>query len=338
MSRGKPRLTFLCELDSGPLQNLFAKDSLIEDLKALDATISVGIKDLSPQRAAVIRALNAAQIPLVAWLLLPDELGYWFNAGNIEHAVHRYNEFQKWTQVNNLQWQGVGLDIEPDIRNTAAVAEGPLNFVPRVLRMIADSRRLYLAQHGYQSLVARMRSDGYRVDAYYFPFILDARAVRSNFFLRFLGLVDINADRDVLMLYSSFLRPLGHGVLWSYAPEAQSIAVGSTGGGVSVGGFDQIPALKWGELSRDLRLAYRWSDDIHIFSLEGCVKQGFLKHLHTLDWDELPPLPLAETRQVERWRLALRGLLWSWENPGVVLGAFAGFLSLALLLRRRLKV
>jgi hypothetical protein len=43
-----------------------------------------------------------------------------------------------------------------------------------------------------------------------------------------LGLVDVTTDREVWMLYSSFVRRLGPGFIWSYGAEASSIAVGST--------------------------------------------------------------------------------------------------------------
>ena len=52
------------------------------------------------------------------------------------------------------------------------------------------------------------------------------------------GLVDIEVDREVWMLYTSFVRPNGAGVLASYAPEAQSVGLGSTGGGVELGAGD----------------------------------------------------------------------------------------------------
>ncbi len=57
-----------------------------------------------------------------------------------------------------------------------------------------------------------------------------------------------------------------------------------TGGGVEMDGMDQTP-LSWDEFSRDLRLARCSCDDIHVFSLEGCVKQGFIKPLLDFDWD-----------------------------------------------------
>ena len=74
------------------------------------------------------------------------------------------------------------------------------------------------------------------------------------------------SDRRVLMLYSSFFRPYGTAILCSYACGADSVAVGITGGGVEFPGINSAP-LDWDEFSRDLRLARRFCDDIHVFSL-----------------------------------------------------------------------
>jgi 2-oxoacid dehydrogenases acyltransferase (catalytic domain) len=73
--------------------------------------------------------------------------------------------------------------------------------------------------------------------------------------LQRLALVDVATDREVWMLYSSFLRALGPGLIWAYGPEAQAIAVGTTGGGPNIPGSPQMPTLNWEQLAGDLRLA-----------------------------------------------------------------------------------
>jgi hypothetical protein len=45
------------------------------------------------------------------------------------------------------------------------------------------------------------------------------------------------------MLYSSFLRALGPGLIWAYGPQAQAIAVGTPGGGPDIPGSPQMPVL-----------------------------------------------------------------------------------------------
>ena len=126
------------------------------------------------------------------------------------------------------------------------------------------------------------------------------------------------------MLYTSFLRPYGPGFLWSYAPDAGSVGVGSTVGGVEVGGVGDVAPLDWAEFSRDLRLARCWSDNVHVFSLEGCVRQGFLGKLSDLDWDGEVTVP-ESVRQVNGFRRGLQAVLWASAHPYLVL---AGLVSL----------
>jgi hypothetical protein len=147
-----------------------------------------------------------------------------------------------------------------------------------------------------------------------------------------MGLVDVRTDREVWMQYTSFVGSLGPGILWSYGPESDAIAVGTTGGGPDVPGHPQFTPLSWEELARDLRLARRWTDQLYIHSLEGCVWNGYLTRLRSLDWTpaSTPPLtaPMAAVL-----RAGLRGLLRASVHPWRVLGVVVA--SMWLLARRR---
>jgi hypothetical protein len=331
-----PELIFFCELDAAALQELFSTPQIIEDLRALGAGVSLGLRDLSAERAEIVHRLNAAGIPVVAWLLLPEAQGYWFNLDNAPEAIAFYADFRAWTATHGLRWDGVGLDIEPDMRELEKLIAGDRRAILTLLRCFMDAERLKRAREYYAGLIAQIRADGYRVDEYAVPFVVDERQAGSKLVQRLLGLVDLEVDREVLMLYSSFMRPFGHGLLWSYAPAASSVAVGSTGGGVTIGGADQISPLTWDEFARDLHLAHVWSDTIHIFSLEGAVRQGFLSRLLTFDWDAPVTPPLREFQQVERVRKALRAVLWASAHPGVVLaGAVVLFWLMSRLTRKK---
>lgn len=329
----RPRLTFFCELEADALQALFADPAVTEDLAALEASVSLGILDFSPERAAVVRRLNQAGIPVIAWQLLPKAHGYWYNARNASQAAARYLAFQAWTAEHELRWAGIGIDIELDIHEVQQLLINRWRLLPTILRRAFDSERLRRAQAEYSALVQQMRADGYRVDSYLLPWMLDERKAGSTLLQRIGGLVDVPADREVPMLYSSFMRPRGPGMLWSYARDVQAVGLGSTGGGVHLEGMPDIRPLDWNELSRDLRLARRWINDIHVFSLEGCVQQGFLARLKGFDWDQpvTPPLEMAE--QVERFRKALRAGLWASAHPFTVFGGLIGMLWLLSRLR-----
>jgi len=51
--------------------------------------------------------------------------------------------------------------------------------------------------------------------------------------------------------------------------------------------------MPWEELSRDLLLASGVTRDIFVFSLEGCVRQGFLERLLDFDWRAARPFRLS---------------------------------------------
>jgi hypothetical protein len=322
-----PRLNFACELASADLVALFADGTVVEQLVGMDASVTLGLLDLSPERADAARRLTAAGIPVYAWLLLPTEQGYWFSANNAPFAVARYDAFRAWTAEHKLAWAGVGIDVEPDFREIQRLLADRWALVPTLLRRVLDDRARKKAASQYAALVARVRADGYPVHGYELPSLEDERAVGATLLHRILGLVEMGADREIPMLYTSLMGAPGVGLLWSYGQGKRAIVVGSTGGGVSLGGMDQA-ALTWDELARDLRLAARLADDVGIFSLEGCVRQGFLERLRAFDWDGPVALPVAEAATVDRWRMVARAFLWMTARPYVLL-ALPG-LALAL--------
>ncbi|XXF75454.1 hypothetical protein P2318_20560 [Myxococcaceae bacterium GXIMD 01537] len=329
------RLTFFCELDAPALQALFDEPGVLEDVRALEAGISLGLIDLSPERAAVVRRLNAAGIPVMAWLLLPPEQGYWLHLGNAPQAEARYGEFLAWTRAHGLRWAGVGLDIEPDLRDfQRAFSEGWLRLLPSVPGRLLSGGRLRRARETYGALVERIRADGYPVESYQFPLIVDEREAGSTLWQRLSGVLDLSVDREVLMLYTSFVRPLGPAYLWSYLARARAAAVGITGGGVPLPpGVDARP-LTWEELSRDLRLARRWCNDLYVFSLEGCVRAGFLQRLRELDWDAHVEPPEQEALRVDAARRAAVRALRGSTHPARIPGGLVGLGVLLLSLGR----
>ncbi|RPI78352.1 MAG: hypothetical protein EHM41_25245, partial [Chloroflexi bacterium] len=253
----KPHLTFFCQLETPVLQALFSVPD-IAYLGELNASVSLGILDLSQERAEVVKRLNEAGVPVIAWLLLPKEQGHWFSLENADLAFDRYQNFLAWTETNGLQWAGIGLDIEPDvsfIEEFHRLSVSRSRILMKILRQVFDRRRLTRARKVYRDLILRMKADGYKVDTYQFPFIVDERKSSSTLLQRAVGMVDLPVDREVLMTFSSYLRPYGPGFIWSYGQDGASIGIGSTGGGVDLGVLETRP-LTWKELSRDLRLAW----------------------------------------------------------------------------------
>ncbi len=327
----KTEITFFCELRAHELKKLFEDRFVFDDLKTLNAGISLGILDLSSERANVVQKLNRLGIPVTAWLLLPEEQGYWFNLGNYTEATARYQEFRAWSEENQLEWAAVGLDIEADINEMKDFANERGAVIQKAIKRLKDTIGYRTAKKAYEALVAQIHADGYLVESYHFPLIVDDRDAKSTVLQRAAGLVDVAVDREVLMLYSSFFRPHGHSILWSYAQKAQAIGIGNTGGGVQTGGLEDVPYLTWDEFATDLRLARHSGKPIYVFSLEGCVTQGFLPRLVTFDWQTEVDLP--KTALVSAGRSGLKGLLWAIERPLVVLAGLAGVIGTVLMIK-----
>ena len=330
----KPDLTFFCELPSDELTELFDGRFLIDDLNELDASLSLGILDLSDKRAQVVKRLNKAGLPVIAWLLLPKEDGYWFNIENYEKAAARYLAFKAWTEKHNLQWAGIGVDIEMDINDLRQVLtqKQGLRFITSIIERYINKQRVLRGQYAYQAIVDLIHADGYLVESYHLPLISEERRAFSTVLQRIVGLVDLKTDREVLMLYSSFLRPNGAEILWSYAAETDSVGVGNTGGGVDLEGLNNLDPLTWDEFARDLRLCVMKSKPIHIFCLEGCVEQGFLSKLNRFDWDQPVEIPTA-TNKINAYRTGIAAGLWLLERPWLILMAMATFIGMGFLFK-----
>jgi hypothetical protein len=320
-----PRLNFACELDTPALKALFADKTVIDDLQALHASLSLGILDLSHERAQIVQKLNRAGVPVVAW----------FHQDNAQEAVTCYRAFNAWTAEYSLKWKAVGLDIEPDIREMLTWMSAKWRAITYLLRRSFNWRVFRNARRIYRSLIDEIHADGYQLDVYQFPFIVDERKAESTLLQRATGIIDLPADREVLMLYSSFARPHGAGFVWSYAPEAKAIGIGLTDAGVGIGMSSDTHPLSWEELERDLRLAWHWTDDLFIYSLEGCVKQGYLPRLKTFVWDQPFLAPTEPALWVENWRGLLQTVLWISTYLWLVALGILGLVLLFIPLRRR---
>ncbi len=297
-------LVFFNEQDSPELAATFTPE-VVQQLVALEAGVAMGMRDLSDVRAATIRTLEEAGVPVTAWVLLPLEEGYFAthdNAPSIEAACERLLE---WSTTHRLALSSIGLDFEPDLRDLDQLMVKPLRTVGRWMFRRGRLPVLDAAARRYQALIDTLRAARWKVETYQFPFVVDDRRFASRFWQRTLGALALEADREVVMLYSSLL-PAGHGLLSHYAPHCRAIAVGSTGGGI-----DPLPKLSWAELERDMLTAAAHAPHLFVFSLEGCVAQQVLARFASFDWDRAAPASLAQ-RVGGRSIITVAGALARW--------------------------
>jgi len=337
-----PRITFFCQVDTNVLQALFALPDIV-DLATMNASVCLGLVDLSDGRAEVVQRLNRAGVPVIAWLLLPQNQEHGLNLEDQVEAASRYAAFKEWTIRHDLNWSGIGLDFEADyslMQEIVRLTSRPWKLAWLLIRRSLRVRRFSRTVDAYRALMAQIHSDGYPVESYQFPFIVDERLIHSTFLQRALGIFDMPVNKEVLMVYSSFVRPNGAGLIWSYGRRAEALALGSTGEEAEVmrgpNALDPHP-LTWEELARDLRLAWVFTNDIYLFSLEGCVRQGMLPKLKNFDWDQPILEPTDSTIKIDAWRNTLRSALWIFVHPLAILSGLLGLGLLWLWLRRRKK-
>eukprot|EP00029_Vermamoeba_vermiformis_P013834 TRINITY_DN8765_c0_g1_i1.p1 TRINITY_DN8765_c0_g1~~TRINITY_DN8765_c0_g1_i1.p1 ORF type:complete len:359 (-),score=57.50 TRINITY_DN8765_c0_g1_i1:11-1066(-) len=313
-SASPPKLTFFCEVDLDTIP--FVSDhATLKALVSLNATVSVAIRDLSTERANFIRTLNQNNISTSAWLVVNHTEGYWANINNANDFVAMYKRFQVWTHQYGLKWEAIGLDLEIDFKEITMLANLQFSkFFSEVKYRLEHPQVLADAKATYASLVSRIKSDGYRVESYIFPFIYDERKANSQLLERLLGLVDVTSvDIEIPMLYTSGL-PFGIGFLKSYGSGLPAVAVGTTGGDPM---NSSIPTTygAWEELEQDLLYAYQYlTPNIYVYSLPGTIERGWLQKIVSLNWNK--ELTYAQLKSydikavlVDTFRTTLQALL-----------------------------
>ncbi len=303
---GIPGISFFCELQDNEFNDFFADTSLIRELTEMNAALRIGLHDFSPERAMTIRKLNEAGIPVVAWLLLPERDGYWFNMYNGEKASKRYDDFILWTQENDLKWDGIGIDMEPDMNDGRLIFTHPLKLAWKVYKRLYDNKSLKKATVLYKDLIERMRNDGYSVESYIIPFLYDERELGTTSLQKLMGIVDIKTGVEIPMLYTSAMG--NSAIIPLYHRDHMPIALGSTGGGVKINGVE-LASLSWDDLKKDMLIAAGLTDEIHIFSLEGSVDKGYLPKIRNLDYSEAPPDLSKQIREEKKLIKKVRFLL-----------------------------
>jgi hypothetical protein len=314
----RPQLFFAC-CDQGmsDMESWVSNPEVISQLQELHAGLAVEISDFTLERAQAVRKLNEAGIPLTAWLVMSREQGHYLNGFNAPEAEERFTQFGQWTRENGLKWGAVGLDIEPNFDQLKEVGRHKGSFLWLMIRRFFDYRQVEQGREAYSMLIRRVQAAGYPVQTYQMPFLAEERAVHSTLIERLFGIVDVRGGDEVLMAYSSFNHAAGGGIPLLYGPQTQTLAVGTTLDDKAAG----LAALTWEEFSRDLVVASHFSHLVGIYSLEGCIRQGFLPRMIALDWSQTVTIPAEQVTAAEKFDRHLRHAIWIFSRlPYIVIG------------------
>ncbi|HAE85403.1 MAG TPA: hypothetical protein DCG78_02695 [Anaerolineaceae bacterium] len=313
-------LNFFCALEAKPLARLFEDRFVLDDLKSLGAGVSLAVMDFSNERAKAVQLLNKLDIPVIAWLMLPKEENYWFNLSNSVLAAEQYHRFKQWSQHKKLVWAGIGLCIKEESSwgNSLKTEE-------------EKSAELLQAKQNYLQLGIQVHDDGYRLELYRPATVVAAQHGRSKLLRKAEGQLELVADRQIDLLFTSLHRGQNQAAFWRALAGAQAIGIGLTGSSVLFEDMDQADPLTWEEFTRDLRIGAQRGKPVYVFSLEGCARLGYLDRLITFDLAAPIHAPLTKQKNVQRQS--------GWRSPKRLAGiaTLAGILGGTLIFLRRKK-
>ena len=313
-------LYFFCTLEAKALGRLFEDRFVLDDLKSLGAGVSLAVMDFSNERAKAVQLLNKLSVPVIAWLMLPQEHHYWLTISNSALALERYHHFKQWSQNKELEWAGIGLCIKEDIsKGDSLKTEEEI------------SAELLQAKQNYLQLGMQVHDDGYRLELYRPAAVQATKNGRLKLLGKAKSQLELVADRQVDLLFTSLHRGQNQAALWRAIAESQAVGIGLTGSNALINKDDQTDPLTWNEFTHDLRMGVQSGKPVYVFNLEGCARLGYLDRLITLDLAIPVDAPLAKQNNLQRQR--------GWRSPKRVAGlaTLAGILGGTLFILRRKK-
>ena len=313
----RPQIFFAC-CDQGmsDMESWVSDPAVISQLQQLHAGLAVEISDFSAERAQAVKKLNEDGIPLTAWLVMSRAQGHYLNGFNAPEAEERFTQLQQWTQQNGLKWGALGLDIEPNFDHLREVGKHKGSFLWLMMTRFFDYGQVERGRAAYRALIVRMQAEGYTVQTYQMPFLAEERATHSTLLERLFGIVDVRGNDEVLMGYSSFNHEAGGGIPLIYGPQTQTLAVGTTLDDKAAG----LTALSWDEFSRDLIVAAHFSHVVGVYSLEGCIRHGYLPRMLSLDWGQTVTIPAEQVAAAQKFDEHLRHAIWLFSRlPYIVM-------------------
>ncbi len=313
-------LYFFCTLEAKALGRLFEDRFVLDDLKSLGAGVSLAVMDFSNERAKAVQLLNKLGIPVIAWLMLPQEHHYWLTISNSALALEQYQQFKQWSQRKKLTWAGIGLCINEESSWDDALKTDE-----------QKSKELLQAKQNYLQLGVQVHDDGYRLELYRPAAVQAVKNGRLRLLGKAKSQLDLVADRQVDLLFTSLHRGQNQAALWRAIADSQAVGIGLTGSNALINKDDQTDPLTWNEFTHDLRMGVQSGKPVYVFNLEGCARLGYLDRLITLDLAAPIDAPLAQQKNLQRQR--------GWRSPKRLAGlaTLAGILGGTLFILRRKK-
>ncbi|MBN2497979.1 MAG: hypothetical protein JXR96_25520 [Deltaproteobacteria bacterium] len=275
-----------------------------------------------PGLASLVRAAAAERVPFMAWLLLAEQDGYWFNEENLPAARALVEEFLGWVESEDLPLEWLLFDMELHLEQVRQIEGGDLltEVIPQ-LQANVDPEAFAASRAAYAELVGQVQQRGYRVTAAAYPFVIDDAAdgdsqIQDAWNTPVQG---VPFDEIYFMVYrTSFERftgmQPGPWLVHGYARDAEQafgpagcLALGTVGtaGMLSDAGYTEPAGLR-----ADIAAVRAGGNDrVFVYSLDGMLESGDLAGWLAL-WDTPAerPEPDSESEQVREICALMDGL------------------------------
>jgi len=262
-----------------------------------------------PGLKRLLAEAQALDVPVGAWLLLPDALGYWPNAENAEAFQHAVRHFLDWLSQHDLQVAEIIVDMETPLALSrllkGRLLQGLRLEYRRWLHPL-QQERFAQASAIFAEIVAEVHQAGLAIQVVTYPFVVHD-ALAGNQALQSLLQIPVTSvpwDRISLMIYRSsfqdlFPLPLSAWLVGEYLQQARRVfsqpvqaALGVIGtvGKLTEGGFRDPAALR-----ADVAAArMAGAQGLQFFSLDGMHQLGAPEHwlqLYQTPARACPPTP-----------------------------------------------
>lgn len=228
----------------------------------------------------LVRKANSLGIPMIAWIVLPYEQGYWAYQGNAKAMFDALKAWAAWKKANHLQFASVAIDQEFSWQNLHTFIAGVTSRNPDKLsgwmRTNIDPSAQCNAFRAYRELISWAHVNGIRIDAAEAPMVADDLEDGNLALQNALQITGSSPGYDemYLMAYRSAGAQAGADPGSAYAASYYASMKKHFGdvGQVSLGIPGQAPYDKLTPLVNDVRmLAGLGAKEIPIYSLESMV-------------------------------------------------------------------
>lgn len=229
---------------------------------------------------ALVQKANSLGVPVIAWIVVPYEQGYWAYQGNPQAMLEAVKAWADWKKSNHLQFASIAIDQEFSWQNLqtfiADVTSHDSSKMTSWMRTNIDPSAQCAAFHAYQKLISWSHLHGIRVDAAEAPMVADDLADGNLALQNALQMTGSSPGYDemYLMAYRSASAQAGFDPGSAYAASYYASMQKYFGkvGQVSLGIPGQAPYNTITPLVNDVRmLVGLGAKQIPIYSLEETV-------------------------------------------------------------------